>query len=91
MANNLKGRPWIVDTTGLVKQGQCFTTGFVFRGYSNGAASLATIKDGNRGINIATLLGNAAGTPVGEAWFTPQVLNDLTITLDSGFVEVIVL
>ena len=101
MANDLKSRPWIIDTfsaTNVIKYGQTFVTGFVFRNYTGGAGSLATIRDMRRGVPgtgliIATLVGNAAQTPVGEAYITlhpPIAINDISINADSGQVEVIV-
>lgn len=93
MANRLDGRPWILDTPSAtaVKRGFTLTTGFVFRNYSGGIASQAVIKDGRRNVIVATLNGNADGSPVGEAWIQYQPIDDLTLSaLDSGQVEVIV-
>jgi hypothetical protein len=93
MANEIKGRPWVLDTAAAtpVKPGTVFTTGFVFRNYTNGAASAATIKDGRRNLVITTLVGNANNTPVGEAWFQNQPIDELILSaIDSGVVEVIV-
>jgi hypothetical protein len=93
VANNTTQRPWILDTpstTVPVKAGKTWTTGFVFRDYTGGAASAAVFKD-SRGLVICRLPGNASGTPVGEAWFWPQVVNGLLLSaLDSGVVEVII-
>lgn len=90
MANDITGRPWVLDTSGLVKAGRTFTTGFVFRDYVSGTASLATITDGVRGTIVCKLPGYASNTPVGEAWYIPQIIQNLTLALDSGHVEVIV-
>lgn len=101
MANDLKARPWIIDTfsaTTIIKRGQTFVTGFVFRDYTNTTNSLATIRDMRRGVPgagliIAKLVGNSGGTPVGEAYITlhpPIVIDDISINADSGIVEVIV-
>lgn len=92
MANDTTQRPWLLDTAGTspVKSGKTWTTGFVFRDYTAGAGSKAVIQD-SRGKTIVELFGNAAGLPVGEAWFWPQVINDMKLTaIDSGVVEVIV-
>lgn len=92
MANDLTRRPWILDTASAspVKTGITFTTGFVFRDYAGGAASSATIKD-SRGIVIAHLIGQAGNINVGEVWFVPQAVKDLTLaTLTDGIIEVVV-
>lgn len=94
MANDLRGRPWIVDTVGLVKAGKTFTTGFVFEGYGGGAGSQAILKDGKRNRNICVLNGVASGASQGEGWLTlhpPTVIEDLTVVaLDSGYIKVLV-
>ena len=93
MANNIVGRPWVLDTAAstAVKPGRTFTTGFVFRDYTGGVTSKATIKDLRRNLVITNLEGNANNSPVGEAWFIDQPIDDLALTaIDSGVVEVIV-
>lgn len=91
MANDITMRPWLLDTVANpVKAGKTWTTGFVFRDYTGGVGSAAVFQDA-RGRVIARLVGNAGGTPVGEAWFWPQVVNGLALTaIDSGVVEVII-
>lgn len=99
MANNIKQRPWLLDTASpnpvkgvagaVPNQTRVFTSGFVFRDYGAGAGSAAVIED-SRGV-VCRLTGNASGTPVGEAWFIPQWLDMIKLTaIDSGVVEVIV-
>lgn len=93
MANSLNGTPWVVDTfspTVPVKQGRVLTTGFTFRDYTGGVASVAHIYDLRRGVEITQLWGNSDGSPVGEAWIDSQWLTDLAINADSGIVTVIV-
>lgn len=90
MANDISRRPWLLDSPGLVKAGLTHMTGVVFRDYTGGAASRLTLQD-SRGKNIINLPGVAAGTPVGEQWFTDIEVKDLTVTaIDSGIAEVIV-
>lgn len=97
MANDISGRPWLVDTVGLVKSGPTFTTGFVFRDYTGGGASKAFIKDGRRNKIVAKLYGDPSGAPVSETWLAElpsQTVWNLTIDatsqLDTGVVEIIV-
>lgn len=90
MANSINGRPWVLDTTGLIKSGRTWTTGFVLRGYA-AAGDQAIIKDAVRNVTVCILTGNADLRPVGELWMWPQQIQNLTLdTLTSGQVEVIV-
>lgn len=97
MANDIRSSPWLVDTasTNPVKSGLTWTTGFVFRDYTGGAASQAVIQDW-RGVAIAKLTGDASGLPVSESWLPAgrksQVIRDLKVTaIDSGVLEILVL
>jgi hypothetical protein len=97
MANDIRSSPWICDTASAspIKPGITWTTGFVFRDYTGGAASQAVFKDW-RGIVIARLQGNVQGSPVGEGWLPAghrsQTIRDLTLSaIDSGVVEVLVI
>lgn len=90
MANDITGRPWVLDTAGLVKAGRTITSGFVFRDYTGGGGSKATITDAVRGTVVCTLVGAPNGVPVGEAWFIPQIIQNLTLALDSGHVTAII-
>ena len=92
MANDIRRRPWLLDTASAspVKANSTFTTGFVFRDYTGGAGSLAVLKD-DAGRTICKLPGDASGAPVSEAWYQFQAIQGLTLSqIDSGVVEVIV-
>ena len=90
MANSINGRPWVLDTAGLIKSGRTWTTGFVFRGYA-AQGDTAEITDAVRGVVVCKLTGNSDLSPEGEAWIHPQQIQDLTLTLSAGgIVEVIV-
>lgn len=80
MANNLAGRPWIIDTASTNAQtplrssqgiNETYVIGFIFYDYSTGATDEMQAWDGIRnngaGIMVAHLFGNSAKTPV--SWF----------------------
>lgn len=95
MANNLSGRPWVLDTAAATQivgsPDRVVTLGFTFRDYTS-PGDTAVIWDLHRNVIVCKMIGNGGLTPVGEAWQFPgqQILNMALVTLDSGVVEVMV-
>lgn len=89
MANDLKGRPWVLDTASAtaLRPDQTWMVGATLRGYST-SGHKAVFKD-SRGNIVMELIGNDDLSPVGENWQRPQTVRGLALTtLDSGFVTV---
>lgn len=89
MANDFRGRPWIIDTAQNPLVGIPFRTithGFVVRDYNTNPASgpVISIVDGVRGITIAELWGNAGLTPAGEAWYQEQHILKMGVIVGTG-------
>lgn len=96
MANDLRGRPWVIDTASATQiagsPNRVFCLGFTYRDY-NAAGNLAIVKDLARNVTVCTLVGKADKTPAIETWqFPGQQIRNMAITqIDGGgFVDVMV-
>lgn len=90
MANNLTGRPWVIDTAAgtTIKAGRTFVTGFLYRNYTT-AGHKATVKDLLRNVVIFEADGLATGEWIECDWSNPQSVNNIAVTtLDSGVLEI---
>lgn len=90
MANNIKGRPWVLDTAGAsaVKTGFTYVLGITFSGYTL-ASHTAVIQDAKRAITLYTLKGVTDLAPVQLTFSEPVPIRDLALTtLGSGVVTI---
>lgn len=90
MANNLTGRPWIIDTAAAttIKKGRTFVSGFQFRDYTT-PAHKAIVKDLVRNVVIWEGNGLASAEWINVDYATTPSVQDIAVTtLDSGVLEI---
>lgn len=95
MANNIAGRPWVIDTASsdVIKPGLVYVKSLVFNGYTDAAHKcIVTFNDGsgNR-LTLCTFDGQADLGPVSFNEGSPFWVRDIAVTtLDSGQLSVFV-
>lgn len=95
MANNIGGRPWVIDTASasVVKSGNVYVKALVFSGYAAAIDQCVVTADDGRGnrITVCTLQGAADLTPVSFNTGAPYWVRELAVTvLTSGKLSVFV-
>lgn len=95
MANDLSGRPWVVDTASAttIHSGNAYVKGIVFSGYASAAdQAVITFKSAAGNTNVlATLQGKADLSPVHPDLALPIWVRDIAVSVvTSGRVSIFV-
>lgn len=95
MANNIGGRPWVIDTASasVVKSGNVYVKTFVFSGYASAIDQCVITADDGRGnrITVCVLNGTAELQPVSFSGSLPFWVRELAVTvLTNGLLQVFV-
>lgn len=98
MANNIGGRPWVIDTASadIIKTGNVYVKGFAFSNYAAATDQcIITGSDGNGAgasrITVLVLEGNSALSSVDVNLAMPIWVRDIAVTtLTSGQLSVFI-